>query len=147
MLRFILITNKTGNVLLERFHGVPIEERSSWRTFLISLGNENLPDGKDEEQFIAYYRNVYICYCAVADLYIYLMGSAEYDEMALSEVLTTMVAVMKDQCRQSLRESSLLDRYGRVCLALDEMQAQGIVELLDKNRIKRAMRLRPLETF
>lgn len=90
---------------------------------------------------------MYICYCAISDVNVYVMGSAEHDEMALSEFLSSMVGIVKDICRGSIREGALLDRYGRVCLALDEMQAQGIVEHLDKDRIKRLMRLRPLETF
>ena len=110
MLRCILIVNRTGNVLLERyvslcrkklqwvsvnfrnftffaslreldldvcgstfitvcrlkshfymllmrsFHGVPPEERSQWRGYLIKLGADNLVGARDEEQFIACFR-------------------------------------------------------------------------------------------
>ena len=43
---------------------------------------------------------------------------------AVSEVLNVIIATSKDVCRNGLREANLLDRYGRICLALDEITAQ-----------------------
>nr|DAD27164.1 TPA_asm: hypothetical protein HUJ06_028632 [Nelumbo nucifera] len=53
MLLAVLFFNLEGNILVERFHGVPAEERLHWRTFLVKLGSDNLKGAKNEELFVA----------------------------------------------------------------------------------------------
>ncbi|KAL5677016.1 hypothetical protein ACJX0J_013147, partial [Zea mays] len=35
------------------FHGVPVEERLHWRSFLVKLGSKNLKGSKNEELHVA----------------------------------------------------------------------------------------------
>uniref|UniRef100_A0A7N0UF21 Uncharacterized protein n=1 Tax=Kalanchoe fedtschenkoi TaxID=63787 RepID=A0A7N0UF21_KALFE len=56
MLLAVLVTNSEGNILVERFNGVPAEERLHWRSFLVKLGADNLKgasDGFAEEEYLA----------------------------------------------------------------------------------------------
>eukprot|EP00897_Mesotaenium_endlicherianum_P008083 jgi/Mesen1/7302/ME000374S06658 len=148
MIRCVLITNRAGNLLLERYHGVPPDERGQWRAFLVRLGNENLPSGKEEEQFIASYRNVFAVYTYVGEICLYVVGGDEYDELGCAEVVHTIVTALRDTCsKKGITENNFLDRYGKVCLALDEIVAQGIYEHSDKDRIRRLGKLKPLEGF
>lgn len=146
MLHYVLVTNKSGNVLLEKFFDVPLEERSQWRSFLVKLGADNLPNARDDEHFVAMFRHVFVVYCLVQDIHFFVAGAGEYDELGLSKVLQVVVGTLRDICKKGLREASLLDRYGKACLALDEIMAQGILEHMDKDRIRRLARLKALNT-
>ncbi|KAK1275904.1 hypothetical protein QJS04_geneDACA005667 [Acorus gramineus] len=53
MLLAVLFSNYDGNILIERFHGVPAEERQHWRSFLVKLGTDNLKGAKNEDLFVA----------------------------------------------------------------------------------------------
>eukprot|EP00270_Netrium_digitus_P011190 TRINITY_DN3541_c0_g1_i2.p1 TRINITY_DN3541_c0_g1~~TRINITY_DN3541_c0_g1_i2.p1 ORF type:complete len:146 (+),score=28.00 TRINITY_DN3541_c0_g1_i2:160-597(+) len=142
MIRCILITNRAGNVLVERFHGVPGDERGPWRAFLWRLGQDNLLTAGTEEEFIACHRSAYIVYTSVMDVFLYTVGSEEYDELGLSEVLRSLIAILKMSCKKMPTEAAILDRYGKVCLALDELVAQGILEVTDPNRVQRLTRMK-----
>ncbi|CAM8918954.1 unnamed protein product [Rhodiola kirilowii] len=50
MLLSVLITNSEGNILVERFNGVPAEERLHWQSFLVKLGADNLRKNFQFEQ-------------------------------------------------------------------------------------------------
>jgi len=82
MLLAVVFANREGNILLERFHGVPAEERLHWRSFLVKLGTENLRGAKNEELFVASHKSVYIVYTLLADICVYVVGKDEYDELA-----------------------------------------------------------------
>lgn len=146
MILCLLFANRGGNVLLERFHGLPAEERLHWRSFLVKLGAENLKDAvQEEELFVASHKSVYIVYTVVGDICIYAVGKDVYDELALSEVVHTVVAVVKDVCRKvAPSEHLFLEKYGKVCLCVDEIVAQGLLEQTGKDRIRRLARLQPL---
>ncbi|CAI5530813.1 unnamed protein product [Closterium sp. Naga37s-1] len=145
MFKCLLITNKTGNILLERFHGLSADERGQWRAFLFQLGHDNLSIAVPEEQFVACYNNTYVVYTSIADIRIYLIGDDEYDELALSEILTMILDLLRVACKRTPTQAALLDRYGKVCLCLDEVIAQGRVEHMEVDRILRLSRLKPLD--
>lgn len=143
MILAVLFSNGEGNILIERFHGVPTEERVHWRTFLIKLGAENLKGAKSEELFVATHKSVYIVYAMLGDVCIYTVGKDQYDELALSEVIFAIMASVKDVCGKPPTERLFLDKYGRICLCLDEIVWQGELENTDKDRIRRLIRLKP----
>uniref|UniRef100_A0A165WA78 Uncharacterized protein n=1 Tax=Daucus carota subsp. sativus TaxID=79200 RepID=A0A165WA78_DAUCS len=58
MLLAVLIANPEGNILVERFNGVPAEERLHWRSFLVKLGADNLKGIKNEELLVACHKYV-----------------------------------------------------------------------------------------
>ncbi|KAL4572125.1 hypothetical protein LXL04_018894 [Taraxacum kok-saghyz] len=147
MLLAVLIANFEGNILVERFNGVPGEERLHWRSFLVKLGADNLKGVKNEELFVACHKSVYIVYTVLGHVSIYLVGKDEYDELALSEAIFVVTSAIKDVCGKPPTERLFLDKYGRICLCLDEIVWKGLLENMDKDRIKRLMRLKPPTEF
>ncbi|KAH7687242.1 SNARE-like protein [Dioscorea alata] len=143
MLLAVLFSNSEGNILIERFHGVPSEERLHWRSFLVKLGADNLKGAKNEELFVASHKSVYIVYTILGDVCIYVVGKDEYDELALAEVIFAITSAVKDVCSKPPTERIFLDKYGRICLCLDEIVWKGMLENTDKDRVKRLIRLKP----
>ncbi|XP_021896227.1 uncharacterized protein LOC110813415 [Carica papaya] len=121
MILAILFTNSEGNILIERFNGVPAEERLHWRSFLVKLGADNLRGVKNEELLVASHKSVYIVYTVLGDVSIYVVGKDEYDELALAEVIFVITSAVKDVCGKPPTERLFLDKYGRICLCLDEI--------------------------
>ncbi|CAL9084121.1 unnamed protein product [Musa textilis] len=143
MLLAVLFTNTEGNILVERFQGVPTEERLHWRSFLVKLGADNLRRAKNEELFVASHKSVYIVYTMLGDVSIYVVGKDEYDELTLSEVIYVITSSVKDACGKPPTERLFLDKYGKICLCLDEIVWKGLLESTDKSRIRRLTRLKP----
>ncbi|WVZ23950.1 hypothetical protein V8G54_002494 [Vigna mungo] len=165
MILAVLFANAEGNILIERFHGVPAEERLHWRSFLVKLGADNLKGVKNEELLVACHKSVYIVYTVLGDVSIYVVGKDEYDELALSEVIFVITSAVKDVCGKPPSERLFLDKYGRICLCLDEIVwksnflldafidnflcyvLKGYLENTEKDRIKRLIRLKPPTEF
>lgn len=144
MILCVLFTNRAGNVLLERFHGLPAEERLHWRSFLVKLTTENLKTSRDDEVYVASHKSVFIVYTVIGDICIFAVGKEVYDELALMEVLNAVSASVKEVCKKAPSERLFLEKYGKVCLCLDEIVSQGSLEHTDKDRIRRLSRLKPL---
>ncbi|KAG5392308.1 hypothetical protein IGI04_022271 [Brassica rapa subsp. trilocularis] len=174
MILAVLFANSVGNVLIERFNGVPAEERLTWRSFLVKLGAENLKGVKNEELLVACHKSVYIVYTMLGDVSIFLVGKDEYDELAckplsfslsfcssadkrfiqsllnllaVAEAIFIITGAVKDICGKPPTERVFLDKYGRICLCLDEIVWNGLLENTDKDRIKRLIRLKPPSEF
>ncbi|GAB4850081.1 hypothetical protein Ancab_029379 [Ancistrocladus abbreviatus] len=143
MLLALLITNAEGNILVERFNGVPVEEGLQWRAFLVKLGAENIKGIRNAELLVASHKSTYIVYTVYGDLSIYVAGKEGYDELALSEVIHTIITSIKDVCGKPPTERRFLDKYGRICLCLDEIVWKGQLENTEIDRIKRLARLKP----
>ncbi|OWM81836.1 hypothetical protein CDL15_Pgr007874 [Punica granatum] len=156
MILAVLFANSVGNILVERqaadnlyfsFNGVPAEERLHWRSFLVKLGADNLKGVKNEELLVACHKSVYIVYTVLGDVSIFVVGKDEYDELALSEVIFVITSAVKDVCGKPPTERLFLDKYGRICLCLDEIVWTGLLENTEKDRIKRLIRLKPPTEF
>ncbi|KAK6795509.1 hypothetical protein RDI58_008962 [Solanum bulbocastanum] len=147
MLLAVLFSNSEGNILVERFNGVPAEERLHWRSFLVKLSAENLRGIKNEELLVACHKSVYIVYTVLGDVNIYVVGKDAYDELALSEAIFVITSAIKDVCGKPPTERLFLDKYGKICLCLDEIVWTGLLENIDKDRIKRLVRLKPPTEF
>ncbi|TXG69329.1 hypothetical protein EZV62_004264 [Acer yangbiense] len=143
MILAVLFANSEGNILVERlsfaiglvdervgigvcvcdamFNGVPAEERLHWRSFLVKLGADNLKGVKNEELLVASHKSVYIVYTVLGDVSIFVVGKDEYDELALAEVIFAITSAVKDVCGKIPSERLFLDKYGKICLCLDEI--------------------------
>ncbi|MCO5572996.1 hypothetical protein L7F22_026758 [Adiantum nelumboides] len=64
--------------------------------------------------------------------------------IAVAEVLYAITSSVKDVCKKTPTERIFLEKYGKVCLCLDEIVFQGTLEHTDKDRIRRLTRLKPL---
>ncbi|XP_055816852.1 uncharacterized protein LOC129886269 [Solanum dulcamara] len=143
MLLAVLIANSEGNILVERLNGVPIEESLHWRSFLVRLGAENLRGVKNEELLVACHKSVYIVYTILGGVSIYVVGKEDYDELVLSEVMYTITSIVRDACGKAPSERLFLDKYGKICLCLDEIVWKGLFENTEKDKIKKLVRLKP----
>ncbi|XP_038972654.1 TSET complex member tstD-like [Phoenix dactylifera] len=83
----------------------------------------------------------------LGDVCIYVVGKDEYDELALTEVINVIISSVKDACQKTPTERLFLDKYGKVCLCLDEIVWKGMLENTDKSRIRRLIRLKPPTDF
>ena len=83
----------------------------------------------------------------LGDVSIFLVGKDEYDELALAEAIFIITGAVKDICGKPPTERVFLDKYGRICLCLDEIVWNGLLENTDKDRIKRLIRLKPPSEF
>ncbi|KAI5002566.1 hypothetical protein ZWY2020_027216 [Hordeum vulgare] len=73
--------------------------------------------------------SVSIVYTMIGDVCLYIVGKDEYDELALSEVIFAITSVVKDVCAKPPTKRLFLDKYGRICLCLDEIVWQAVSEL------------------
>ncbi|CAM6087490.1 unnamed protein product [Calypogeia fissa] len=144
MLLSVLVATRSGTVLLERYHGLPTDERLQWRTFLLKLTADNLKNARDDEQFVASHKAVFVVYAALGDVAIFTVGKDEYDELALVEVLNAITSSIRDVCKRAPSERLFLEKYGKLSLCLDEIVVQGRLEQTDKDRVRRLTRLKPL---
>ncbi|KAF9689909.1 hypothetical protein SADUNF_Sadunf01G0141300 [Salix dunnii] len=155
MILAVLFANVEGNILIERvelehccrFSGVPAEERLHWRSFLVKLGADNLKGVRNEELLVASHKSVYIVYTVLGDVSIFIVGKDEYDELALAEVIFAITSALKDVCGKPPTERLFLDKYGKICLCLDEIVWKGLLENTDKERVRRLTRLKPPTEF
>ncbi|KAJ0075692.1 hypothetical protein Patl1_34500 [Pistacia atlantica] len=188
MILALLFANSEGNILVERFNGVPAEERLHWRSFLVKLGADNLKGVKNEELLVASHKyyfgepiyckqfqikpdwgflelgsswsislvcvveplrigSVYIVYTVLGDVSIFVVGKDEYDELALAEVIFSITSAVKDVCGKIPTERLFLDKYGKICLCLDEIVWKGLLENTERDRIRRLIRLKPPTEF
>ena len=112
----------------------------------------------------------------LGDVSIFLVGKDEYDELAckplsfylplslcssvdkwfirsllnllaVAEAIFIITGAVKDICGKPPTERVFLDKYGRICLCLDEIVWNGLLENTDKDRIKRLIRLKPPSEF
>ncbi|KAG2259683.1 hypothetical protein Bca52824_078977 [Brassica carinata] len=114
MILAVLFANSVGNVLIERFNGVPAEERLTWRSFLVKLGAENLKGVKTRSS-----SSVYIVYTMLGDVSIFLVGKDEYDELALAEAIFIITGAVKDICGKPPTERVfLINMEGFVCVLM-----------------------------
>uniref|UniRef100_A0A6N2KAY8 Coatomer subunit zeta n=1 Tax=Salix viminalis TaxID=40686 RepID=A0A6N2KAY8_SALVM len=126
MILAVLFANVEGNILIERFSGVPAEERLHWRSFLVKLGADNLKGVRNEELLVASHN----LYC-----------------LHMAEVIFAITSALKDVCGKPPTERLFLDKYGKICLCLDEIVWKGLLENTDKERVRRLTRLKPPTEF
>ncbi|KAJ6697848.1 ZETA-COAT PROTEIN [Salix purpurea] len=105
-----------------RFNGVPAEERSHWRSFLVKSGADNLKGARNEELFVASHKSVYVVYTVIGDVYLYVVGKDEYDELAW-------------MCAKNLRvRGRFLTSMEGFALCLDEIVWKGVLENTERER-------------
>uniref|UniRef100_A0A3Q7JIF8 Uncharacterized protein n=1 Tax=Solanum lycopersicum TaxID=4081 RepID=A0A3Q7JIF8_SOLLC len=59
--------------------------------------------------------------------------------LKVSEVIYVITSIVRDACGKAPSERLFLDKYGKICLCLDEI---GLLENTEKDRIKRLIRLK-----
>ncbi|KAG6422654.1 hypothetical protein SASPL_113031 [Salvia splendens] len=72
--------------------------------------------------------SVYCMQRVLGDVSMFVVGKDEYDELACNVI----TSAMKDLCEEPPTECPFLDKYGKICLCLDEIVWKSLVENTDK---------------
>jgi hypothetical protein len=73
----------------------------------------------------------------VTDLVFFAMGSGEYDEPALADVLDTVIASVRDALGRPATEALLTDKFARFAVLVDEIINEGQIESSNLDAIRR----------
>ncbi|KAG2430410.1 hypothetical protein HXX76_009935 [Chlamydomonas incerta] len=139
-LHCFVVATKGGDVLYERFFDrfTELEKAEIRAAFSAASGNVRLQ--YDDQDFIAPYKTARFAFIPSADTVFYLMGSGEYDELGLVEILRVIISVLKDVLGKAPSAALLLDKYARLCLVVDEVINEGLLEAVDKEAIKKGIK-------
>jgi len=136
----VIIATSSGNVVYERFYERMSEhEKAELRAYLAEAGNASTSGSREEQEFASRYRDGAVAGRREGDLTLYAVGNGEYDELSLAEVLKTMCGVFREVFKKAPSEALLHDNYGRLCLVVDEMIYEGILDKTDPDTIQRSI--------
>eukprot|EP00887_Chlorella_sp_A99_P006684 scaffold3.g6684.t1 len=142
----MLLATRTGHVIYERFYCALTEpEKAELRAACDQAGMRTAADG---EECVGRFRhvaplartNARIVMIASGGVMFYAVGSGDYTELALAEVLRALIAACIELLRASpLSEAVLFSNYAVLAIMIDSMIKEGHVELLDSRSIQRAI--------
>ncbi|EFJ49513.1 hypothetical protein VOLCADRAFT_104299 [Volvox carteri f. nagariensis] len=136
-----LVATRGGDVIYERFFDrfTELEKAEIRAAFSAASSNVRMPPDQ-EQDFIAPYKLTRFAFVPVADTVFYLLGSGEYDEVGLVEVLRVIIQVLKDVLGKAPSSGLLLEKYAKLALVVDEVINEGLLEAVDKEAIKKGIK-------
>lgn len=135
-----LVATKGGDVIYERFYERFTELEKADIRAAFSTATNNVRLYGDEKDFVGSYKSARFAFIPVTDTIFYLMGSGEYDELGLVEVLRGIIQALKDIMGKAPSAGLLMEKYTRMCLVVDEVINEGLVETVDREAIKKAIK-------
>mmetsp|Transcript_11180 Transcript_11180/g.24075 ORF Transcript_11180/g.24075 Transcript_11180/m.24075 type:complete len:151 (-) Transcript_11180:781-1233(-) len=139
-LHCFLVATKNGEVIYERFYDRLNEAEKAEIRSSFQLASSNVRLTLDEVDYSAAYKTGRFSFIPCGDLVFYLLGTGEYDELACAEALRSIIGVLRDVTGKTPSSSLLLDKYARLCLVVDEVINEGLLETLDKDTIRKAIK-------
>ncbi|KAK9718161.1 Golgi-to-ER vesicle coat component [Basidiobolus ranarum] len=88
-----------------------------------------------------------VLYRSAVDVYFYVVGSAEENELLLSSVLNAYYEAVSILLREQIEKRTVLDHYDLVTLALDETIDDGIILEVDPENIVSRVSKRGQDSF
>lgn len=132
----LLIATKTGNVIYERFYNQFSEsEKAEIRAGLDAASQPYLYRAHDDVEYVGRFKAGVVVFVPTADVVIYALGTGEYDELSLGQLLFSAVRGLRESLAVPLSERSLVDKYSKVALVLDELVNEGIIDETNPMRI------------
>ncbi|CAM9105139.1 unnamed protein product [Heterosigma akashiwo] len=148
----VLISNMNGALLLSKHFNPDCESWESKIEFereLVRATRQQWAHCLEgtEPQFSIIGREICVCFQKQGDLLFFVSGTDEYDELALQEIVTDLIAMVNIHCEQKTSEEVLLqgDAYGKIVLGVNEMMPQGILEHCTVEEVLRMSKLKPLK--
>eukprot|EP01094_Clydonella_sp_ATCC50884_P018743 TRINITY_DN3524_c0_g1_i1.p1 TRINITY_DN3524_c0_g1~~TRINITY_DN3524_c0_g1_i1.p1 ORF type:complete len:197 (-),score=68.00 TRINITY_DN3524_c0_g1_i1:81-671(-) len=138
MILSVIITNSDLQILWKRYYdGRDQDERKEWEQLVYD--SVTLEDAKAEVfqlQMISQNgQEVFLVYTGMNDIYLFVAGVDECDELTTSSVLSNVIEFLKANCASKTKEvtaASVGDHYEQLCFALDAMISNsGVVDMLD----------------
>ncbi|KDD73144.1 hypothetical protein H632_c2487p0 [Helicosporidium sp. ATCC 50920] len=139
-------TKGKGEVVYERFYDNFSEsDKAEIReAFAQTSSMGTLPGGSEG---VGRYKNGRIVSVDSGDLTFYAVGTGEYNEIALSEILRAVITLLMDMFKVAvLSDGVIFSRYVQTALILDEVLKEGIVQHLDSQSVSRALALKLAST-
>uniref|UniRef100_A0A7S0UUI0 Coatomer subunit zeta n=1 Tax=Polytomella parva TaxID=51329 RepID=A0A7S0UUI0_9CHLO len=134
-----IATTKFGEVLYERFYDrLTEQEKADIRcSFKFASSNVRLKDGQD---LVGTYKLARFVFVPYNDVQFFMMGSGEYDELALSDSIKVIIKTFSEMLGKGFTSDVLLDKYHRLCLVVDEVVNEGLLENTEIEAIKKGIK-------
>ncbi|GAB4823343.1 hypothetical protein N2152v2_010389 [Parachlorella kessleri] len=135
----LLIASSARQVVFERFYDNFSEpEKAEIRSAFDQVASE----GRGAIEAVGRYKNGKIVMMREGDVLFFALGTGEYNELALGELLRLLIVAYKDIFRSTLTDTVLLQNFGQTALVVDELCKEGLVDLTDSQSIQKAIALR-----
>ena len=146
LIHTVLIATTSGNILHSHHYDTTNEEHWNRRDRLIlDLTRDMWP--RESSNFTAPTVTSFIddtdgiskvlAFSQCNDLMFFVVGSGEYDEMVLSELVQSIWGALRIVCCNEglVNEANVLKEYRKLILALDDIIVGGITNLIDPDLI------------
>ncbi|RIA86716.1 clathrin adaptor complex small chain-domain-containing protein [Glomus cerebriforme] len=137
----VIILDSDGNRIIGKYYGIKNPYPTSKEQKVFEKGLFEKTRRANGE--IILYDNQVVLYRNSIDVFFYVVGSAEENELILSSILSAFYDSISSLLRHQVEKRTLVDNLDLVVLALDETIDDGIVLETDSNVIvSRVSRLR-----
>ncbi|KAG9284486.1 hypothetical protein G9A89_014090 [Geosiphon pyriformis] len=129
----VILLDGEGNRILAKYYGTknPYPTAKEQKSFEKGLFDKTR---RTNGEIILYDNNV-VLYRSNIDVFFYLVGSAEENELLLSNILNAFYDAVSSLLRQQVEKRSIMDNLDLVVLALDETIDDGIALETDSSVI------------
>ncbi|ORZ21222.1 Longin-like domain-containing protein [Absidia repens] len=127
----VILLDASGNRILAKYYGSEQTSLKEQKTFEKGLFEKTrLSQGE-----IILYENQVVLYRSNIDIYFYVVGSAEENELILSGMFNTFYDAVSSLLRYQVEKRTIMDNLDLVALCLDETVDRGIILDTDANAI------------
>eukprot|EP01024_Parvocaulis_polyphysoides_P016366 TRINITY_DN17264_c0_g1_i2.p2 TRINITY_DN17264_c0_g1~~TRINITY_DN17264_c0_g1_i2.p2 ORF type:complete len:156 (+),score=22.51 TRINITY_DN17264_c0_g1_i2:38-505(+) len=142
----IIITNRSGQVIYERFYERLNElDKARARAACARVLEENQSAQQVEDQvFISGYKGCTVGAFVQPEFIIFGIGSGEVHELLISKVLRIIVEGFKLTMKLSKPPTELIlwEKYVKLCITIDEVINEGMLENTNPEDIKKAYKMK-----
>ncbi|KAL4431611.1 hypothetical protein ABPG77_001453 [Micractinium sp. CCAP 211/92] len=142
----LAIATRQGHVVYERFYEAFSEaEKAEVRGAFDQVAgpSSGVAITAEEEELVGRFRNGRIVAITAGELVFFALGTDEYSELALAEVLRVIISTYREVFKApNLTDAVLFSNYAVAVLVVDEVVREGIVELTDRLSIQKAIAMR-----
>jgi len=123
IVKAILILDNDGNRIIAKYYDGTFPTAKEQKTFEKNLFNKTHRANAE----IIMFEGLTCVYRSNVDLYFYVVGSAQENELILVSVLNCLYDSISHMLRKNVEKRSLIDNMDGVLLAVDEICDNGII--------------------
>jgi len=138
IIKAILILDNDGNRLLAKYYDNTFTTAKEQKTFEKNLFNKTHRANAE----IIMIEGLTCVYRSNVDLYFYVIGSAQENELILVSVLNCFYDSLSHMLRKNVEKRSLIDNMDGVLLAVDEICDNGIILECDSIAVAQRISIR-----
>ena len=146
----VLVSSQTGGVILARFYDPQLEQykREVLRDFLQAADVENLVGSTESQEdgssecYTSLYQKHNLVFQRISDVVVFCSGTKDQSHARVAKVIENFVfCLIEGVLKKSITEDRIIKNYAKVCLLLDEILNEGIVQTLDTKLILKQLKL------